>query len=51
MNKTLKKDLLWGDVYNSQIEDMVAQGAVRKVTRKEMESHKGHVNFVSSSGS
>ena len=44
--KSLKKDITWGKVYQSQIDDMVERGAARKVSLEEMEAWSGHVNYL-----
>ena len=44
--KTLKKDPLWGEVYNSQIVDMVERGAARRVSKEEMGQYKGYINYL-----
>ena len=44
--KTLGKNKLWGEVYDTQIRDMVERGAARIVPEEEVSSYEGHVNFL-----
>ena len=44
--RSLKKEPKWGEVYQSQIVEMVERGAVKKVKPEELSSWKGHVNYL-----
>ena len=44
--KTLKRKGQWGNVYHSQIMDMLQRGVARKVSAEELESHHGSINYL-----
>ena len=44
--RSLRKKPEWGEVYQSQIMEMVERGVARKVKPEELSSWKGHVNFL-----
>ena len=44
--KTLLKNSDWAKVYDEQITDMVNRGVARIVSREELESFNGHINYL-----
>ena len=44
--RTLAKNVNWGETYKSQIQDMVDRGAARVVSEQELAEYTGHVNYL-----
>ena len=44
--RTLSKKSHWGEVYNKQIEDMVTRKVARIVSKKELKTFDGHINYL-----
>jgi hypothetical protein len=45
--RRVAKDPKLGEIYQQQIQDIMEQGAARKLTRKEMDSYEGPVLYIS----
>ena len=44
--RSLRKDPSWAQVYQSQIDDMVARGAARVVPKEELDQWEGVINYI-----